>query len=126
MPFTPIFPYDFGGAGDINSTSRIWRAGSACSSATAPSRDAASSRPRISPILTRQRWRLNDQLFYALGWVIQQTPNGNIIWHDGDALSFGSFVGIVPDKNIGIIVLTNEDKCGVSGCARAMDFGPDS
>ena len=27
---------------------------------------------------------------YALGWVIHQTPNGNIVWHNGDAVSFGS------------------------------------
>jgi hypothetical protein len=51
---------------------------------------------------------INDKLSYALGWYNYLTPNGNILWHDGDALSFGSFVGLVPDKNIGIIILTNE------------------
>ena len=57
VPFTSIFPYHFGGSGDINSTSRIWRAGCACSSATAPSRGVASSRRRISPSRARPRWR---------------------------------------------------------------------
>jgi hypothetical protein len=51
---------------------------------------------------------LTDQVSYALGWYNYLTPNGNILWHDGDALSFGSFVGLAPDKNIGIIILTNE------------------
>jgi hypothetical protein len=51
---------------------------------------------------------LTEQVSYALGWYNYLTPNGNIVWHDGDALSFGSFVGLVPDKNIGIIILTNE------------------
>src|SRR4029453_14833850 len=51
---------------------------------------------------------LNDKISYALGWYNWLTPNGNVLWHDGDALSFGSFVGLVPDKNIGIIILTNE------------------
>jgi hypothetical protein len=51
---------------------------------------------------------LTGQVFYDLGWYNYLTPNGNILWHDGDALSFGSFVGLVPDKNIGIIILTNE------------------
>jgi CubicO group peptidase (beta-lactamase class C family) len=51
-------------------------------------------------------------LFYALGWVIQQTPNGNIIWHDGGTSSFGAYVGMVPDKNLGVIVLTNETNVG--------------
>src|SRR5438046_8650726 len=51
---------------------------------------------------------LTGQVFYDLGWYNYLTPNGNSLWHDGDALSFGSFVGLVPDKNIGIIILTNE------------------
>jgi hypothetical protein len=51
---------------------------------------------------------LTDKLSYALGWYNYLTPNGNILWHDGDALSFGSFVGLVPDQNFGIIILTNE------------------
>jgi hypothetical protein len=55
---------------------------------------------------------LSDKLFYALGWVIQQTPNGNIIWHDGGTSSFGAYVGMVPDKNLGVIVLTNETNVG--------------
>jgi CubicO group peptidase (beta-lactamase class C family) len=55
---------------------------------------------------------ISDKLFYALGWVIQQTPNGNIIWHDGGTSSFGAYVGMVPDKNLGVIVLTNETNVG--------------
>jgi hypothetical protein len=55
---------------------------------------------------------VNEQSSYALGWYNYPTPNGNTLWHDGDALSFGSFVGLVPDKNIGVIVLTNETNVG--------------
>jgi hypothetical protein len=55
---------------------------------------------------------LTDQVSYALGWYNYLTPNGNIIWHDGDALSFGSFVGMAPDRNIGVIILTNETNVG--------------
>jgi CubicO group peptidase (beta-lactamase class C family) len=52
---------------------------------------------------------LSDKLVYALGRIIQLTPNGNIIWHNGSTTGFGSFVGIVPDKNVSVIVLTNEE-----------------
>jgi hypothetical protein len=32
---------------------------------------------------------ISDKVFYALGWVIQQTRNGNSIWHDGGTNSPG-------------------------------------
>jgi hypothetical protein len=48
-------------------------------------------------------------LVYALGWIIQLAPNGNIVWHNGSTRGFGSFFGMVPDKNVGVIVLTNEE-----------------
>jgi hypothetical protein len=49
---------------------------------------------------------------YALGWIVQQTPNGSIVWHNGGTTSFGSYIGMVPDKNVGVIVLTNETNVG--------------
>src|SRR5438034_6654822 len=69
---------------------------------------------------------LNDKLSYALGWYNYLTPNGNILWHDGDALSFGSFVGLVPDKNIGIIILTNETNVEAPQFVRGVGIGSDS
>ena len=108
VPFTPIFPYALAGAGDINSTvddiARWVRL--QLGNGTFDGRRIVSSEnldytrmPKVA---------LNDQVFYDLGWYNYLTPNGNILWHDGDALSFGSFVGLVPDKNIGIVILTNE------------------
>jgi hypothetical protein len=40
-------------------------------------------------------------------------PNGNIIWHNGGTLSFGAFIGMVPDRDIGVIVLSNETNVGL-------------
>lgn len=108
VPFTPIFPYHMAGAGAINSNiedmARWVRMqlgkGTFDGRRIVSSENLAYTRmPKVA---------LNDQLFYALGWYNYLTPNGNILWHDGDALSFGSFVGLVPDKNVGIIILTNE------------------
>jgi CubicO group peptidase (beta-lactamase class C family) len=108
VPFTPIFPYAMAGAGDINSNiedmARWVRMqlgnGTFEGQRIVSSENLAYMRmPKVA---------LTDKLSYALGWYNYLTPNGNIIWHDGDALSFGSFVGLIPDKNIGIIILTNE------------------
>ena len=56
---------------------------------------------------------LNDQASYALGWWVFRTLNGAIVWHDGDALSFGSFVGMLPDRHVGVVILTNETNEGL-------------
>jgi CubicO group peptidase (beta-lactamase class C family) len=55
---------------------------------------------------------MSDKMSYALGWVVQHTPNGNIVWHNGGTTSFGAYIGIAPDKNVGVIVLTNEVNVG--------------
>lgn len=108
VPFTPIFPYHMAGAGDINSNiedmARWVRV--QLGNGTFDGRRIVSTE---NLTYTRMpKVALTDQVSYALGWYNYLTPNGNIVWHDGDALSFGSFVGLVPDKNIGIIILTNE------------------
>ena len=108
VPFTPIFPYHLAGAGTINSNIEDmarW-ARMQLGDGTFDGRRIVSSE---NLAYTRMpKVALNEQVFYDLGWYNYLTPNGNILWHDGDALSFGSFVGLVPDKNIGIIILTNE------------------
>ena len=58
------------------------------------------------------RVALSDRLSYAMGWYNFETANGTIVWHDGDALSFGSFVGLAPSRNVGVIILTNETNVG--------------
>ena len=58
---------------------------------------------------------LNDKVFYALGWVVQQTPKGNIIWHNGGTTSFGAYVGFAPETGVGVIILTNESNVGFPG-----------
>jgi CubicO group peptidase (beta-lactamase class C family) len=108
VPFTPIFPYHLAGSGNINSNIEDmarW-ARMQLGNGTFDGRRIVSSE---NLAYTRMpKVALNDQVFYDLGWYNYLTPNGNLLWHDGDALSFGSFVGLVPDKNIGIIILTNE------------------
>jgi hypothetical protein len=58
------------------------------------------------------RVAITDKLAYAMGWVVQATPNGNIVWHNGGTPSFGAYVGLLLDKGIGVVVLTNEANVG--------------
>src|SRR6185437_514117 len=110
-PFTPIFPYHLAGAGDINSNVedmsrwiRLQLNGAFEGRRMVSSENFAFAHtPKVA---------VNDKLSYASGWYVYSTPNGDVIWHDGDALSFGSFVGMAPDKNIGVVILTNESNVG--------------
>lgn len=112
VPFTEIFPYGFGGAGNINSTVedmvrwlRLQLGHGSFAGREIVSRDnlAATRTPKVA---------ISERLSYALGWIIQQTPGGTIVWHNGGTSGFGAFVGFAPDKDIGIVILSNEVNVG--------------
>lgn len=113
VPFTQLFPYDFGGAGDINSTiddMAHW-IGLQLGNGMFEGRRIVSSEnlavthtPKVS---------VSDAAFYALGWIILQTPNGAIVWHNGGTSGFGAFVGMARNQNVGVIVLTNAANVGL-------------
>ena len=112
VPFTQIFPYNFGAAGAINSTVedlapwvRLHLAGGVFDGKRLVSAENLA-------VTKTARVGITDTLSYAMGWVIQTTPNGRIIWHNGGTPSFGAFIGTAPDKDIGVIVLTNETNVG--------------
>jgi CubicO group peptidase (beta-lactamase class C family) len=108
VPFTRIFPYPLGGAGDINSNVQdmVRWVRLQLGNGTFEGRRIVS--PENLAVTRTPKVAVNDKLSYDLGWYTLETPNGNIVWHDGDSISFGSFVGMVPDRNIGVIILTNE------------------
>jgi CubicO group peptidase (beta-lactamase class C family) len=112
VPFTQLFPYDFGGAGDINSTidDMAGWVRLQLGNGTLEGRRVVS--PEGLAFTRTPKVALSDKASYALGWVIQQTPNGTIVWHNGGTAAFGAFVGMVPDKSIGVIVLSNETNVG--------------
>ena len=113
VPFTPIFPYHLGGSGNINSNvedmARWVRM--QLGNGTFEGRRIVS--PENLAVTRTPKVALNDQLSYDLGWYTLLTPNGGIVWHDGDTRSFGSFVGLLPDRTFGVIILTNEHSRGV-------------
>jgi CubicO group peptidase (beta-lactamase class C family) len=107
VPFTQVFPYDYGGAGDINSNIedmarwvrlQVGNGSFEGRRIVSPASMAAARTPKVA---------VNDKAFYALGWIVQQTPNGNIVWHNGGTTGFGAYVGLLLDKGVGVIVLAN-------------------
>jgi CubicO group peptidase (beta-lactamase class C family) len=107
VPFTPIFPYHLDGAGDLNTNVedmarwirlQLGNGSFEGRRIVSPENLAYTRRPMVAA---------SDQASYAQGWYVYPTPGGNMLWHDGDALSFGSFVALVPDRNVGVVILTN-------------------
>jgi CubicO group peptidase (beta-lactamase class C family) len=112
-PFTPIFPYGFGGAGAINSTVddmarwlRLQLAGGTFEGRriVSPQNLAVTRTPRIGVAPTAA---------YAMGWILQSTPNGQITWHNGGTFTYGAYVGLLLDRDVGIVVLSNETNVGM-------------
>jgi CubicO group peptidase (beta-lactamase class C family) len=112
VPFTPVFPYGFGAAGAINSNIvdlsrwvRLHLADGMFEGKRIVSAEnlAVTKTPRVS---------ITDKFFYAMGWMIQVTPKGRIVWHNGGTTSFGAYIGTVLDQGFGVIVLTNEMEVG--------------
>jgi len=112
VPFDQLFPYAFGGAGDINSNIeemarwvRLQLANGSFEGRRLVSAEnlAVTRTPKVA---------VNERSAYALGWVVTLTPNGNIVWHNGGTTGFGAYVGLEPDKGFAVIVLSNESNVG--------------
>ncbi|WP_294540068.1 serine hydrolase [uncultured Rhodoblastus sp.] len=112
VPFTQIFPYDFMGAGDINSNIeemsrwlQLQLGDGVLEGQRLVSAEnlAFTRRPEVA---------ITEKAFYAMGWIRLETPNGVAIWHNGGTSSFGAFVGFIPDRKAGIVLLTNEANVG--------------
>src|SRR5215471_5975834 len=113
VPFEQLHPYDMDGAGDINSNIEdmakwisLQLAGGTLDGRrmVSPENLAYARTPKVA---------MSDKAFYALGWVVQQTPNGDIVWHNGGTLGFGAMVALQLDRNLGVIVLSNQSNVGM-------------
>jgi CubicO group peptidase (beta-lactamase class C family) len=112
VPFTQLFPYDFYGAGDINSNldemSR-WVRLQLDDGVFEGKQIVSSENMAVTRIA---RVGLNDRAAYAMGWVLSETPNGTLTWHNGGTTAFGAFVGLQRDRKLGLIILSNEQNVG--------------
>ena len=112
VPFDPLYPYAFGPAGNINSTIE-----DAARWVRLQLKDGTFEGRRIvtpeNLAVTRTpRVGLTDAMSYAMGWLIEQTPNGPLVWHNGGTNSFGAFIGMARDRDVGVIVLSNARNVG--------------
>jgi CubicO group peptidase (beta-lactamase class C family) len=121
VPFEQLFPYDFDGSGDINSNigdMAKW-VSLQLAGGTTPGGQRIVSAENLAYTHT-PKVAMNDKQSYALGWVIQQTPNGDIVWHSGITFGFGATVDLQLDRKLGVIVLFNQSGSGMPGEALGL------
>jgi CubicO group peptidase (beta-lactamase class C family) len=112
IPFEPSFPYVFGPAGDINSTledcARWLRL--QINDALFDGRLLVSEKNLA--VTRTPKVAISEIRSYAMGWLIDYTANGRVVWHNGGTMGFGAEIGFLPKKRIGVIVLSNEENKG--------------
>lgn len=114
VPLRQPFPYDVDGAGDINSSIEDMAKWVSLQLAggTTPEGQRVVSGANLAYTRT-PKVAISDKVSYALGWIVQQTPNGDIVWHNGGTHSFGSMVALQLDRKLGMIVLSNQTNVGM-------------
>lgn len=43
----------------------------------------------------------------GLAWMIRRTPQGDVVWHNGETGGYSSFIGFTSDGRRGVVILTN-------------------
>lgn len=59
--------------------------------------------------------------FYGLGWMYSQYNPSRIVWHNGATLGNKAMLALMPEKNIGIVVLSNLQSVNLPD-ALALEF----
>ncbi len=71
-------------------------------------RKPASIVGRVSHFFNKQHYGL-----YALGWELQDYEGRELVGHTGGVNGFVTSVTLVPEENLGVVVLTNTDQNGL-------------
>ncbi|HJU20295.1 MAG TPA: serine hydrolase [Stellaceae bacterium] len=112
IPFTPLFPYPLGPAGDINASVedcarwvqfQLGNGSFAGRRLVSTENLAVTRTPKVS---------INEEVAYAMGWIVTDTPNGRALWHNGGTDGFGAQIGFLPHKGVGTVILTNQTNKG--------------
>jgi CubicO group peptidase (beta-lactamase class C family) len=63
--------------------------------------------PACTNCTDRVPGQLSKELFWGLGWGIQETKDGESLWHWGDNGSFKAYVVAYPKQKIGVVMFLN-------------------
>jgi CubicO group peptidase (beta-lactamase class C family) len=50
----------------------------------------------------------HGSLLYALGWFVETYNGHRLVWHGGDIDGFAAMVAMLPDQDVGWVILTNK------------------
>src|SRR6516162_8598821 len=113
VPFDQLSPYDVDGAGDMNSNIEDMAKWISLQLANGDFDGRRIVSPANLAYTRTPKVAMSDKASYALGWVVQQTPNGDVVWHNGGTFGFGAMVALQFDRNLGVIVLSNQSNVGM-------------
>ncbi len=111
-PFHAEFPYSFGPAGDINTSVTeyarwlrllLGKGEFGGQRLVSVENLGVTHTPKVA---------MSELSSYAMGWVVSMTANGRVIWHNGGTEGFGAHVGYLPDHDVGIVILSNQENRG--------------
>jgi CubicO group peptidase (beta-lactamase class C family) len=51
----------------------------------------------------------NSNAECGIGWIVSPLNGHHLYWHNGGTLGFSSFIGVAPDEDFAIVVLSNSD-----------------
>lgn len=112
-PFNQLFPYEFHGAGAINSNIEDMAHWVRLQLGKGQFEGKRIVSAENLAVTRMARVAMSEQTAYAYGWAVTQTANGTIVWHNGGTSAFGAFVGLLLDHDVGVIVLTNQANVGM-------------
>jgi CubicO group peptidase (beta-lactamase class C family) len=72
---------------------------------------------RAMSVAQRERAPAGPGMSIGLNWLVMHAGADTIVWHNGGTGGYRTFVGFVPSRQVGVVVLTN------SGGAGADDIG---
>ncbi len=59
---------------------------------------------------------MGEKMDYGMGWFVEPTSYGSLLWHDGTAPDFFSYMALLPEQNRGFVLLVNANEI-------VMNFG---
>ena len=82
--------------------------------------------PECTNCTDRAPQELSRNVFWGLGWGIQETAPGESLWHWGDNGAFKCFVVFYPKRKIGMVLFTNsENGLSIAQAVEAEALGGD-